>query len=212
MGSWNIRTLQGKLIELVKILRNRRINTACVQETKWVGSKARDVDGYKLWYTGSERYKNGVGILVDKELRWQVGLDEEEKKRFWVVLDEVVGFGFEGRNDERAALLDFTRAFGLVVVNSYFAKKKKHPVTFRSRLTKTKIEFLLLKKGDRSLCKDCVVIPTENLMTQHALLAMDLVIKSGIKSRGGEGSSRVRYGGLTSVSALEIGGDGVMGV
>ena len=52
VGSWNIGTLQGKSIELVKTLRKRRINIACVQETKWVGSKARDVDGLQavvLW-------------------------------------------------------------------------------------------------------------------------------------------------------------------
>ena len=72
IGSWNIGTLQGKSIELVKILRKRRINSACVQETKWAGSKARDVDGYKLWYSGSDRRRNGVGILVDEELRGQV--------------------------------------------------------------------------------------------------------------------------------------------
>ncbi|KAM3395258.1 hypothetical protein P3S68_004263 [Capsicum galapagoense] len=48
VGSWNIGTLRGKSIEFVKILRKRRINIACVQETKWVGSKAREVDGYKL--------------------------------------------------------------------------------------------------------------------------------------------------------------------
>ena len=33
-----------------------------------MGAKARVVDGYKLWYSGSNRAKNGVGILVDKEL------------------------------------------------------------------------------------------------------------------------------------------------
>jgi len=33
-----------------------------------VGAKVRVVDGYKLWYSGSNRAKNGVGILVDKEL------------------------------------------------------------------------------------------------------------------------------------------------
>ncbi|KAM3304944.1 hypothetical protein P3S67_011810 [Capsicum chacoense] len=98
VGSWNIGTLQGKSIELVKILRKKRINIACVQETRWVGSKARDVDGYKLWYSGSERRKNGVGILVDEELRGQVveclcaagGLGWGEKLQFWEALDEVV--------------------------------------------------------------------------------------------------------------------------
>ncbi|XP_047264746.1 uncharacterized protein LOC124896913 [Capsicum annuum] len=96
------------------------------------------------------------------------GLDEEDKKRFWEVLDEVVrgvpssemifigrdfnghigslsmgyddvlgGFGFEDKNVEGAALLDFVSAFGLAVVNSSFSKKEKHLVTFRSRLSKT---------------------------------------------------------------------------
>ncbi|XP_016469632.1 uncharacterized protein LOC107791983 [Nicotiana tabacum] len=33
--------------------------------------KARDIDGYKLWYSGtrSGRSKNGIGILADRELR-----------------------------------------------------------------------------------------------------------------------------------------------
>lgn len=55
----------------MKILRKRRINIACVRETEWVGSKARSVEGYKLWYSGSERHRNGVGILVYEELRGQ---------------------------------------------------------------------------------------------------------------------------------------------
>ena len=44
------------------------INIACVQETKWVGAKTREVDGYKLWYSGLKKVRNGVDILVDKEL------------------------------------------------------------------------------------------------------------------------------------------------
>ncbi|XP_047261107.1 uncharacterized protein LOC124894516, partial [Capsicum annuum] len=73
------------------------------------------------------------------------------------------GFGFGVRNTEGAALLDFARVFGLVVVNSSFSKKKEHLVTFRSRIAKTQIDFLLLKKEDRALCKDYKVIPSENL-------------------------------------------------
>jgi len=33
-----------------------------------VGAKAREIDGYKLWYSGSTKAKNGVAILVEKEL------------------------------------------------------------------------------------------------------------------------------------------------
>ncbi|KAF3643257.1 putative pre-mRNA-processing factor 6-like [Capsicum annuum] len=178
-----------------------------------VGSKARDVDGYKLWYSESERRRNGVGILVDEALReqvvevkrivfmLQVGLEEEVKVRFWEALDEVVrsvpssekiviagdfnghigalpggyddvrrGFGFGDRNGEGPALLDFARAFRLVVVNSSFPKKEDHLITFRSAIAKTQIDFMLLRKGDRVLCKDCKVIPSEHLSTQHRLL------------------------------------------
>ena len=35
-------------------------------------SKAREIDGFKLSYLGGTRVRNGVGILVDKELTDQV--------------------------------------------------------------------------------------------------------------------------------------------
>lgn len=38
--------IDGKSIELVKIFKKRKINVASVQETKWEGTKGRDVDGF----------------------------------------------------------------------------------------------------------------------------------------------------------------------
>ena len=74
MGSWNIGTLTGKTIELVETMKRRRVNIMCLQETKWVGEKAKvlDTSGYKLWYTGKHKTKNGVGIIVDSEFIEQV--------------------------------------------------------------------------------------------------------------------------------------------
>ncbi|XP_009762308.2 uncharacterized protein [Nicotiana sylvestris] len=143
--------------------------------------------------------KNGVGILVDRELREsvvkvrrvndrlmtikvvvggstlnaisayapQTGLDEEVKRRLWEALDEMVrgilpteklfiegdfnghigssdggygevhgGFGFGDRNSGVTSLLDFARAFELVIVNSMFPKREEHLVTFRSMVVK----------------------------------------------------------------------------
>ncbi|XP_009603174.1 uncharacterized protein [Nicotiana tomentosiformis] len=54
---------------LAKILQKRKINIACAQESRWVGAKARDADGFKLWFSGCERGKNKVGILVDRDLK-----------------------------------------------------------------------------------------------------------------------------------------------
>jgi exonuclease III len=49
----------------------RRVNILCVQEMKWKGQKANDVEdtGFKLWYTGTTANKNGVGIVLNKSLK-----------------------------------------------------------------------------------------------------------------------------------------------
>ena len=60
LATWNIGTLTGKSIELVDTMKRRRVNIACLQETKWKGKKAKDIDGFKLWYTGEANNKNGV--------------------------------------------------------------------------------------------------------------------------------------------------------
>ncbi|XP_021856284.2 uncharacterized protein [Spinacia oleracea] len=67
--SWNMGSLTGKLVEVVEVMRRRRINILCLQETKWVGNKERYIAqwGYKLWYSGKTRGRNGVGILIDQE-------------------------------------------------------------------------------------------------------------------------------------------------
>jgi hypothetical protein len=46
----------------------RHVNILCVQETKWKGQKAKEVEGsgFKLWYMGAASGKNGVGILIDR--------------------------------------------------------------------------------------------------------------------------------------------------
>lgn len=39
-----------------------KINIAYVQKIIWVGTKAQDVDKFKLWYSRGLRDRNGVGI------------------------------------------------------------------------------------------------------------------------------------------------------
>ncbi|XP_047249951.1 craniofacial development protein 2-like [Capsicum annuum] len=49
------------------------------------------------------------------------------------------GFGFGERNDGGAALLDFSRAFGLWIANSSFPKKKEHLIMFCSSVGYAKL-------------------------------------------------------------------------
>jgi hypothetical protein len=74
LGSWNVGSLIGKLRELVDVAIRRRVNILCVQETKWKGQKAKEVEGsgFKLWYTGTISGRNGVDILIDKSLKDRV--------------------------------------------------------------------------------------------------------------------------------------------
>ena len=41
VGTWNIDSLTGRSGELVEVLAERRMDVACVQETRWKGSGCR---------------------------------------------------------------------------------------------------------------------------------------------------------------------------
>jgi hypothetical protein len=71
LGSWNVGSLTGKLRELVDAVIRRRVNILCVQETKWKGQKAKEMEdtGFKLWYTGTTSGRNDVCILIDRSLK-----------------------------------------------------------------------------------------------------------------------------------------------
>ncbi|KAG5594214.1 hypothetical protein H5410_035446 [Solanum commersonii] len=115
------------------------------------------------------------------------------------------GFGFGERNGGGTSLLDFAKAFELVIANSCFPKKENHLVTFRSSVAKTQIDYFLLRKGDRGLFKDCKVIPSENLTTQHKLLVMDLEIRRARRKKIAFDRPRIKWGGLTPALSREMG-------
>ncbi|KAM1225087.1 hypothetical protein ACFX2G_044844 [Malus domestica] len=219
LGTWNIGTLTGKSMEVVEVMVRRRINIMCLQETKWVGCKAKDLEnsGFKLWYSGTNRTRNGVGIIVDKTLTQdvvdvkmvgdrimaikivigqelinvisayapQVGLDTSSKEKFWEDLGDLVqgiaqteklfiggdlnghvgretgnyggfhgGHGFGERNEDGEAILDFAMAYDLFLANTFFKKIEEHVITYKSGSSKTQIDFLLMRKGDRITSKE----------------------------------------------------------
>ncbi|XP_042887884.1 craniofacial development protein 2-like [Penaeus japonicus] len=57
--------MTGKSREIVDMMERRKLDVLCLQETKWKGSKARDLGaGYKLYYHGENGARNGVGVVV----------------------------------------------------------------------------------------------------------------------------------------------------
>ncbi|GKC82644.1 ataxia telangiectasia mutated family protein [Tanacetum coccineum] len=72
VGSWNVGSLTGKLFELCDVLGRHKVDIACFQETKWKGSRTREGNGYRLWYSGSKTARNGVGVILAAGLKDKV--------------------------------------------------------------------------------------------------------------------------------------------
>ena len=54
---------------MADMMEQRNVDILCLHETKWKGSKARNIGGgCKLFYNGADGRKNGIGIMVREEL------------------------------------------------------------------------------------------------------------------------------------------------
>ncbi|KAJ8715502.1 hypothetical protein PYW07_009984 [Mythimna separata] len=83
-ATWNIGSLTGRCRELADVLAKRRVQCAFLQETRWKGNKSRDIgQGYRLVYAGSPSGRNGVAVVLSKDL--QDGLLEVD--RWWCLLN-----------------------------------------------------------------------------------------------------------------------------
>lgn len=60
----------GRKRKLVDLLKRRRADIACIQKTKWKGTKSCEMDGgYKLLYGGILDVQNEVAIVISKKFR-----------------------------------------------------------------------------------------------------------------------------------------------
>ncbi|KAK3574492.1 hypothetical protein QTP86_008384 [Hemibagrus guttatus] len=58
----------GKGRELADMMKRRKVDILCVQETRWKGNKARSIGaGFKLFYYGVDSKRNGVGVVLKEE-------------------------------------------------------------------------------------------------------------------------------------------------
>ncbi|XP_009603938.1 uncharacterized protein [Nicotiana tomentosiformis] len=115
------------------------------------------------------------------------------------------GFGFGDRYGGGTSLLDFGRAFDLVIANSGFLKNVEHLVTFWSSVDKTRIYYLFCRKSDKGLCTDCKVFSGENLTNLHRLLVMDLDISRKRRKRAVCVQLKIKWGALIDDKAHKLG-------
>nr|XP_029143981.1 uncharacterized protein LOC112701297 [Arachis hypogaea] len=88
--TWNIGTLIEKSMVVVDTMIRRTINIMCLQETKWVSAKAKELDTskFKLWYTGKVKNRNVVGIIMDKQ--WKKDIMDVKRVDDWIISTELV--------------------------------------------------------------------------------------------------------------------------
>ncbi|KAI5085365.1 hypothetical protein C0J45_23149 [Silurus meridionalis] len=69
VGTLNVSTLTGKGREGADMMEMRKVDMLCVKETKWKGSKTRNIrGGFKLFYHGVDGKRNGVGVILKEDL------------------------------------------------------------------------------------------------------------------------------------------------
>ena len=71
IGTWNVRSINGKEIELVEEIKKYKIDLLGITETKKKGQFYETVGNYKIIYSGvnkTERAKAGVGIVIKEDL------------------------------------------------------------------------------------------------------------------------------------------------
>jgi hypothetical protein len=73
IATWNVGSLTGRSREVIDVMQRRKIGILCLQEIRWKGQGARELgEGYKLLYSGGTDKKNGVGVILDQEMKEKV--------------------------------------------------------------------------------------------------------------------------------------------
>ena len=85
----NVGTMTGRGREVVDVMESRNTDVLCVQETRWNGQKVRELGkGYEMYYMGMDNRSNGIGIMLNQEMKEMViQVSRESDRLIWVQID-----------------------------------------------------------------------------------------------------------------------------
>ena len=94
--------------------------------------------------------------------------------------EEIMGrYGAETRNKEGSMVVNFGKRMDLTIVNTYFKKKDKHRVTYKSGGKSTQVDYVMCKRRNLKEMCNCKVILNECVAEQHRMVVckMALMVK-----------------------------------
>ena len=95
------------------------------------------------------------------------------------------GFGFGKRNVEGEMILEFADALNFFVANTWFKKNEGRLITYETEISRTVIDYMLIRKNKRKLIRDVKVIRQEQCIPHHKPIICVLVLdlKEGLDKR-----------------------------
>ncbi|VDO75255.1 unnamed protein product [Heligmosomoides polygyrus] len=157
--------MTGRSKEVADLMKRRRIEVLCLQETRWKGAKANEIgEGVKLFYNGEDTKGNGVGIAIAESLKDstimsvyapQTGCPEYDKDEFYLAREEAIRVhggkvvGLLNPDGERN--LDLVVAHNLAICSTFFAKRKSQKVTYASGGRRRKMDESRRHPGEKAL-------------------------------------------------------------
>ncbi|KAI5097893.1 hypothetical protein C0J45_11620 [Silurus meridionalis] len=77
--------MTGKGREIADMMERRKVDMLCVQQTKWKGSKAKNIGGgFELFYHGVDGKRNGVRVILKEE--YSKSVVEVKRVSDWVMI------------------------------------------------------------------------------------------------------------------------------
>lgn len=84
-------------------------------------------------------------------------------------------YAFGTLNEDGKVILSTAAAFDLAIVNSFFAKKPEHVITYKIAQTSSQSDYIWNNRAHIGRVRNCKVIPGECVVTQHRIIVMDML-------------------------------------
>ena len=87
--------------------------------------------------------------------------------------EEIMGrYGAGTRNKKGSMVVDFGKRMDLAIVNTYFKKKEKHRVTYKSGGKSIQVDYVMCRRRNLKEMCDCKVIVNACVARQHRMMVL----------------------------------------